>query len=111
MKNNITTVNGERLDIKALTVRPERKTIKIVTKMLDGSSSVQQIGDQATTAEISVCVTDKTELDAICAACDAISIYHYGTTYTGIITSEMIAWEPLLPGDTYYKGTFSLAVI
>ena len=110
MKNNITKQNGDRLAILALTVRPYRDTKKIVTQMLDGSYSVQQIGLESKTNEISVCVSDKVELDAICATCETISVYHYGTTYTGVISSERINWEPLLPGDSYYKGSFSLVV-
>ena len=110
MQNNITKQNGDRLIVKALKVRPIKTTKKIVTQMLDGSSSVQQISEQATKAEITVCVFDKSELDNICSTCETINIYHYGTTYSGIISSESISWEPLLPGDRIYKGSFSLVV-
>lgn len=110
MNNNITKTNGVRLDVKGLTVRPVRSTKKIVTQMLDGSHSVQQIGGQAIRIQVSICVTDKSELDAICASCETISVYHYGATYTGVIDSEEITWEPLLKGDTMYKGSFSLVV-
>ena len=110
MQNNISKLNGDRLIVKALQVRPIRTTKKIVTEMLDGSSSVQQISEQATKVDITVCVFDKSELDDICSTCETINVYHYGTTYTGIISSEAISWEPLLPGDRIYKGSFSLVV-
>lgn len=110
MKNNITNQNGDRIELQALTVRPFRDTKKIVTQMLDGSYSVQQTGAESKVNEISVCVSDKSELDAICASCETIHVYHFGTTYTGIISSERINWGPLLKGNNYYKGTFSLVV-
>lgn len=111
MKNYIQKANESRADILALSVRPARESKKIVTQMLDGSYSVQQIGNQAISLEITVCVTDKSEMDLISATCEKIVVYHYGMTYTGIISSDKISWEPLLPGDRYYKGAFSMVVI
>lgn len=110
MQNNISKMNGDRLIVKALKVRPIRTTKKIVTEMLDGSFSVQQISEQGIQTEITVCVFDKSELDDICSTCEPINVYHYGATYTGIISSEAISWEPLLPGDRIYKGSFNLVV-
>lgn len=110
MKNYIAKQSVDRIELLALSVRPNRSTKKIVTKMLDGSSSVQQIGNESKSTDITICVTDKQELDAICASCEQVTVYHYGEYYTGVISSEAIQWAPLLPGDRVYKGSFSLVV-
>ena len=111
MRNHISKINGDRIETLAISVRPKSETTKIVKKMLDGSYTVQQIGNPGVSLDITVCVSDKDTLDQICASCEAIIIYHYGKEYQGVISSEAISWAPLLAGDSVYKGTFSLVVV
>ena len=109
--NYITDSAGARLNIRALTARPFANTRKIISRMLDGNYTVQQIGDSNGRVEITVIVADKTRLDAICATCEPITLTHYGRTYYGVIQSEEIAWEPVMIGNRWYRGSFSLVVI
>lgn len=111
--NYITNSDLETLaEVRAFTARPHASTKKIVSKMLDGSMTVQQISSAAAvTVDVVVYVTDKTALDTLCADCEIITINHFGTAYTGIISSEEIRWEPMIMSDAIYKGEFSLAVI
>lgn len=111
MRNHIRKTNADRIDTLAISVRPKAETTKIVKKMLDGSYTVQQIGSSGVTLEITVCVSDKDPLDQICASCEGIIVHHYGKEYQGVISSEAISWEPLLAGDSVYKGMFSLVVV
>ena len=111
MANYITRSSGVRINIRTLIVRPLSETRKILTQLLDGTYTVQQIGSAATKLDITVTATDKSELDEICSNCETITVNRYGTAYTGIISSEGITWEPVTPGNRYYRGTFSVAVI
>lgn len=111
MANYITRSSGVRINIRTLIVRPLSETRKILTQLLDGTYTVQQIGSAATKLDITVTTTDKSELGEICSICETITVNHYGTAYTGIISSEGITWEPVIPGNRYYRGTFSVAVI
>ena len=90
MANYITDLNNIRISCRGLQVRPNRDSMKVVTRMLDGQYSVQQVGSQATTLAVTLSVQDKTEMDDICATCEPIKIYHYDKIYTGIITSPSI---------------------
>ena len=110
MSNYITTLTGTRIEGKALTVRPNENTIKIVTRMLDGSHSVQQIGSAANKLQVTFSVADKTTMNSICSTCEPIKIYHFQKVYTGIISSQDIAWSPLIPSDARYQGTFEVVV-
>ena len=110
MANYITNSSGVRLSIRAITARPFANTKKIVSRLLDGSYAVQQIGTAAVRVDITVVVADKTALDAICANCEPITLNHYGTIYTGVIQSEEIAWEPAMIANRWYRGAFSLVV-
>ena len=111
MANYITNAIGTRLAIRTLQVRPNSNTRKIVTRLLDGSHAVQQVGSEATQLEVTVQVYDKTELDAICASCAQITVYHFGTEYTGIISSDAITWVPGISGNRFYTGTFMVMVV
>lgn len=110
MANYITDIYSNKISCRGLQVRPNRDTLKIVTRMLDGQYSVQQIGTQATTLAITLSVQDKTALDKICSTCEPIMIYHFDKIYTGIITSPSIIWTPALVMDLWYQGMFELAV-
>lgn len=109
--NYITNSAGARLNIRALTARPFTNTKKIVSRMLDGNYTVQQMGVGAGRVEITAIVADKTQLDAICASCEPITLTHYGKTYYGVIQSEEITWEPVMIGNRWYRGSFSLVVV
>lgn len=111
MANYIINAIGTRLAIRTLQVRPNQSTKKITTRLLDGSHTVQQVGNVATQLEVTVQVNDKTELDAICASCEQITVYHYDAEYTGIISSDDIAWAPVMPGNRFYTGTFTVMVV
>lgn len=108
MSNYLADINGNRLSACALTVRPKAATRKIITQMLDGSHTVQQIGTAATSLKVTAVVRDKAELDTICATCAPIRVAHYGKTYTGIIADEAIDWEPVMVGDRWYRGAFEV---
>jgi len=110
MSNHLETLTGTRIQGKGLTVRPSDDTIKIVTRLQDGTYTVQQIGSAATKLQISVSVTDKTILNGLCSTCEPIKVYHFGKIYTGYISSQSIAWSPMIPGDAVYQGTFELVV-
>ena len=109
MSNFLTTLAGARIESAALTVRPNSDTVKIVSRFLDGGFSVQQIGQPATTLQITVAVRDKSVLDGICGACAPIKVYHYNKIYTGIISSSAITWLPIL-GNRRYRGSFEVSV-
>ena len=111
MANYITDSSGTRLSVKAIIARPFSKTRKIVSELLDGSYSVQQINAASKRVDITVVVASKTALDAICESGEQITLTHYGTSYTGIIQSEEIIWEPAMISNSWYRGTFSLVVI
>jgi hypothetical protein len=106
----ITDLSGNRLAYRGLTVIDNNETLKIKTKMLDGSWSIQQIGSAAKTLTVSVIVQDTSELDDICESCESIKIYHTRKIYTGIISSESISWVKLAPGIDKRRGTFELTV-
>jgi len=110
MANYINDTLGNRIVCRALQVKPNRDTIKINTRMVDGQFSIQQIGTAATSPQVSVTVQDKDELDDICETCEPIVIYHFTKRYTGIISSQAITWEPALIMGMWYKGTFEVAV-
>ena len=54
MANYITDIYSNKISCRGLQVRPNRDTMKIVTRMLDGQYSVQQIGTQATTLAVTL---------------------------------------------------------
>lgn len=110
MSNFLTTLAGVRIEGAALTVRPAADTIKIVSRFLDGGISIQQIGNPATTLQVTIAVRDKTVLDGICATCEPVKVYHYGKIYTGVISSQAIAWTPVIAGNRRYRGIFDIAV-
>lgn len=111
MSNYITNSEGTRLPIRTLQVRPIRNTRKIVTRLLDGSNTIQQVGSESIQLDITVQVYDKAPLDAVCASGETITVMHFGTSYTGVISTESIVWIPAMPGDRYYTGTFSMLVV
>ena len=110
MSNYIERLTGTRIQGKGLTVRPNSDTIKISTRLLDGTYTVQQIGSAATKLQISISVAEKAVLNDICSTCEPIKVYHFGKIYTGYISSQAINWSPLIPGDLVYQGTFEIVV-
>jgi hypothetical protein len=110
MANYIEDSLSNRIPCRGLQVKPNNDTIKISTRMLDGQYSIQQIGTDATTLQVSLTVLDKDEMNEICATCEPISIYHYTKKYTGIISSQAITWQQALIMGMWYQGTFELAV-
>jgi len=110
MANYITDINGNRIACKGLQVKPNSDTLKVVTRMLDGQFSVQQVGTAAVTLQVTLQVTDKTDLDEICATCEPIYFYHYTKRYLGIITSQAITWQQTFILGMWYQGTFDIAV-
>ena len=110
MSNFLTTLAGERIEGAGLTVRPNSDTVKVVSRFLDGSYSIQQIGQPAVTLQITVAVRDKSVLDGICGTCAPIKVYHYNKVYTGIISSTAITWSPVIVGNRRYRGAFEVSV-
>lgn len=106
--NKITDINGSLIAYRGLTVTPECDTMKIKTRMLDGSWSIQQIGDETTKLNVSIAVTDMAALNVVCNLCMAIQIHTRDKIYTGIISSTSIAWARI--SRNWIRGSFELAV-
>jgi len=110
MINYISDLDNVRIQARSLIVRPVSSTRKIVSQLIDGSHTVQQISSAAEILQVSVIVKSKNRLDEICETCEPINIVHYGRTYTGIISSNEITWEPIMAGNRWYRGSFEFVV-
>ncbi len=111
MTNYVTNDSGTLIYCRGLQVRPKSSTTKITSRMLDGTYTIQQIGNAATALQVTVNVIDKTTFNGICETCAPIYIYHFNKRYQTIITSPEISWEPNTIGNDNFKGSFEAAVI
>ncbi len=108
--NYIADQSGNKLAYRGLSVLPVSDTLKIKTRMNDGSYTVQQIGSAAKMLTVSFIVTDTAAMDAVCESCEPIMVYTLDKIYTGIISSTAIIWIRIAPGIKKWRGTFELTV-
>lgn len=105
--------NSADLGVYLQQCRPRTNVKKVVTRLLGGSYTVQQIGTGATSVDIQLVCSKETreQIEDISLNGGVLTAIWDEDSWSGVIEDEEIDWEPFSHGSYAEQVSFTLLVI